>query len=95
MWKIGDKFRFVAPNSLGGKQFGCVGDIGELIAVSTDYRGMSFKFASLNEADDTHLGFRRQYLERQTRIGGYFKEIERLIINYRADQVADEAEDLL
>lgn len=93
--KVGDHFRFIEPNGLGGPQFGTVGDIGEVLGIRGGETWFSFKFISVSSSNDSAISSRIRYMKGDTRLNVQFKNVEPLVKDYRVDQEPLEDEDCL
>ncbi|AXP07776.1 hypothetical protein SmphiM6_85 [Sinorhizobium phage phiM6] len=94
--QVGDHFRFIEPNDLGGSQFGTIGDIGEVLAIPAGVETwFSFKFISVDDKNFDRLETRDHYMVGNTRLNVQFKNVEPLVKDYRVDQEPMEDEDCL
>lgn len=93
-WNVGDKFRITQDNFFGGSKFGAPGDTG-VISSTPDENVLQFRFESINTEVGRYLRDRTSYLDSGRVLNIHPNDIELLIIDYKADQVADASEDLL
>jgi hypothetical protein len=93
--KVGDYFRFIVPNGLGGSQFGTWGDIGQVVKYDEGNKYFRFKFATINASNGVQLSMRQHYMNDEIELNANFIDVEPLVKDYRVDQEPLEDEDCL